>query len=310
MHTNQTLPEDFVRYARLRGGVFTSSDARAHNVFSPQITAAVRSEQAHRVTPGLYSLSPTLDTTGQLWAGLLHAGPDSALGGASAAYARGEGPVPEIIDIWTGRRTLKDRLNWSLHPGCPTEQDDPHDVDQVFGLLASSRDVDPVDIVERAQRLLALTDRNRMLSLLDPPAVEGLSAAESLFLRNVELRHGLPRPEWHTTPTDQGQHLVARYPRHDVAVVIDAGNVERAVSRWNDTGSHRVSYAGADIVLHLTWRDITQRACRTGYKVAELLWRSGWMGIFPECDGCSPHPFAPPTAPIHALHSHAFEGLR
>lgn len=285
------LPAPLVTHAGLRGGVFTTADA--HRFGLHEFAAAMDSRECFRLRPGLYSLQPELDAAGRVWAGLKIAGPSATLGLAAAAWVRGQGPEPDVIDVWCGHRTLKNRGPWRFHRGDPDEVQSSEAVNEAFGKLLVAPTVDVPLAQKLAGRALRLQDRERFLELCTTRTAEGRSVFETTFNRDVMLAHGLPLLEWHPLPEGGTHALSATLFGVDVNLHLDASlphPMLRPAYAWG--GPYRDTNDEPDEPQVISWPDVTEDPCLVAGKVARRLRARAWQGEVLDCRKCTVSPSA------------------
>lgn len=285
----KVLPPPLVTHAGLRGGVFTNSDATRFGLRG--FTAALRSGECFRVHPGLYSLHPELDVAGRIWAGLKLGGPAATLGLGAAAWVRGQGPEPDVIDVWCGRRNLKDRGPWRFHSGEPDEVQSCEAVDEAFGRFLLSPTADAGLARKLAGRALRLRDRERFLELCTAPRAEGRSAFETALNRDVLLAHGLPLLEWAPLP-DGTQHSVrAALFGVDVNLHFDGSLTGRNL-RPSYGWMGRPHHDDPEEPQLFGWPDVLETPCLVAGKIARRLRARAWQGEVLDCRNCTMSPSA------------------
>lgn len=289
---HEILPAGLVEHARRRGGVFTTTVAEG--TFGVRgFRDAIERNECHRIRPGLYSLTPELDTNAKVWAGLQMGGSAATLGLAAADWVRGQGPEPEFIDVWVGARNLADRGPWRFHSGIPDDLQSSQAVNEAFGRLLVTRDPDKDLALKLAGRALKLEDRERFLWLCeDGNATDGQSAFETRLNNEVLLPHGLPILEWESVPDGKPHEVRALLAGMTVGIQFDGSLPRENGYLFSPPGYSRFS-PNADATdtsapLVLGWSDIEDRACRTAGSVARRLRAKGWQGELMECKRCAP----------------------
>lgn len=283
----QILPAPLVTHAGLRGRVFTSNDAGRFGIheFGPALAA----EECFRIRPGLYSLEPELDAAGRVWAGLLIAGDGAALGREAAEWVRGQGPEPEVVDVWCGTRNLKDRGPWRFHKGEPEDVQSREAINETFGKLLVSRELDTKLAQKLAGRSLRLADRERFLRLCVDPPSEGRSVFEATFNRDVMLAHGLPLLDW--TPLEDSPHVVAATLFGvDVNLHLNASLPHRNLNPYYSWDRHNRNNDDPDQPQLLSWSDVVEDPCLVAGKVARRLRARAWQGEVLDCRRCTTSP--------------------
>lgn len=283
------LPEPLVNHANLRGGVFTSADAGRFGLY--EFAGAMAADECFRIRPGLYCLEPELDAAARVWAGLLIAGAGATLGREAAAWVRGQGPEPEVIDVWCGPRSLKDRGPWRFHKGEPADVQSREAVNEAFGKLLVTGSMDTKLAQKLAGRSLRLQDRERFLELCTATTSEGRSVFEATFNRDVMLAHGLPLLDWN--PLADSQHVVAAgLFGVDVNLHFDGSLPQRNLKPYTSWGRSEYRRDDPDEPQLISWPDVLEAPCLVAGKVARRLRARAWQGEVLDCRKCTTSPSA------------------
>jgi very-short-patch-repair endonuclease len=111
------------------------------------------------------------------------------------------------------------------------------------------------------------------------------SALEWRYLRDVELRHGLPRAV--RQPMSQAgnrtRYLDNKYPEFGLVVELDGRAAHPVEKRWQDIHRDNVNAAAGMVTLRYSWADVTTDPCRVANEVAAVLRRQGWTGHLRPC---------------------------
>jgi len=106
------------------------------------------------------------------------------------------------------------------------------------------------------------------------------SVLEWRYLRDVELRHGLPRADRQALSRvgNRTRYLDNRYRKFGVLVELDGRAAHPAESHWRDARRDNVSAAAGMVTLRYGWADVTEDPCRVASEIADALNRGGWTG--------------------------------
>lgn len=283
--TTNLLPEEFVRHASLRGGIFTSEMSRKLGLSETELRNALTQKACHRVRPGLYSLDTELDVRALAWAGLHIAGPESSLGGDIAAHIRGQGPAPDVIDIYTGYRRLKSRGEWKFHPGEPDDADSPEAIAEMLRRLASIEGNVADEARELSEQVLRLLEREALLDLAEHDRLPNHSILTTRFLQRVALPHELTSPRW--SASGRPGIAVGTWDARRLRLFVDF--TPRRSNFW-DRPSRYLNMAEEFMEVRTTWDELDSAPCH----VARLLFHA----LQPHhsvaggtCEGCRMHDF-------------------
>jgi very-short-patch-repair endonuclease len=111
------------------------------------------------------------------------------------------------------------------------------------------------------------------------------SPLEWRYLRDVELRHGLPRAI-RQSPSRVGnrtRYLDNEYPEFGLVVELDGRASHPAEERWRDIRRDNISVMAGMVTLRYTWADVTMDPCRVASEIAAVLHRRGWTGRLRPC---------------------------
>ena len=230
---------------------------------------------------------------------------DSAFRGRTAAHLWGLHPnPPEVVEIVVPQRRqvrvdarvqVKRSMRWDdlvddrAYPWrttvAATILDAGTDGSAVEALSLVARAVQK-ELVSPAQLRQELTARggHRYSKLLKPAladVAEGAqSAAEVLYLRDVERSHGLPRSV-SQSPSDAGRR---RWHDHEYApyrlIVEVDGRLghEQWADRVRDGRRDRLLLGSDRVTTRVFWVDVAVTPCRTAHDVAAILAARGWTG--------------------------------
>jgi very-short-patch-repair endonuclease len=111
------------------------------------------------------------------------------------------------------------------------------------------------------------------------------SVLEWRYLRDVELRHGLPRADRQAVSRagKRTRYLDNRYRRFGVLVELDGRAAHPAESRWRDVRRDNASAAMGMVTLRYGWTDVTEDPCRVASEIADVLRQRGWTGRIRAC---------------------------
>jgi len=259
-----------------------------------------------RMLSGIYCLhEPTW--TSWCWAALLHAGPNSVVGGSSAAHLLGAvKEPPEQILVWHGNSgALKpigcDDTGVTFRRGGRLGRGEPPrtaiDV-ALLDLADEDTEDDTVAVVTRAfsQRLTtparltaAMTTRKRMkrrrlLTELCGEASKGVeSVLEWRFLKIVVRAHGLPDPTLQKKLV-RGTRSDAVWEEQGVVVELD-GRLGHELAFRDMARDNRLAMSGLQ-TLRYGWHDVTQKPCEVAWQLSGVLQSRGWTGVRGRCVRC------------------------
>ena len=313
--------------AARQGGVVTRAQLVEAGCSAARIAGWVESGRWTRLHRGVYAVfTGPLPPITRVWAALLAAGPDAAIGGEAALWLDG---LPETrADLVTvcvpwerqalavrGVRVVRRRdLEARVHPvarprrlrieealldvteDCPTES---AVVSAVFRVAADRR-THPERIRAAIARRRRLRHRQLLHDLLSD-VVEGvLSALERRFRQRVERPHGLPagrRNEVEAVRDERGRRLRSRYRDlrylgRRVVVELDGSGSHPVWRRHLDHKRDNSATLSGAKVLQFDWFAVVDDPCAVARDIALLLWREGWRGVPTPCS---------PTCPLKTL---------
>jgi very-short-patch-repair endonuclease len=127
--------------------------------------------------------------------------------------------------------------------------------------------------------------RTELASALTDVGNGAHSVLEWRYLRDVELRHGLPRANRQalSRADNRTRYLDNQYQEYGVAVELDGRAAHPAESRWRDIRRDNVSAAAGMVTLRYGWADVTGDPCRVANEIAAALRRGGWTGRLRPC---------------------------
>ena len=111
------------------------------------------------------------------------------------------------------------------------------------------------------------------------------SALEWRYMRRVELPHGLPPADRQARSKagNRTRYLDNHYQAFGVVVELDGRVAHPAEARWRDIHRDNASAAAGMITLRYSWADITSNPCRVASEIAAVLRRNGWAGHIRAC---------------------------
>lgn len=251
--------------------------------------------------PGVASVrTPTTRTT--LWAGVLHAGEGSAVGGLSALWLEGlaDEPSPPHL-VWSPRKVVSTPL-WEVRraprealgfPPRTRVTDSLLDAWPALGgdgfVLCAGRAIQRrrinVEALEAAvARRRRIPDRRRLEAALADLGVGARSPLESRYLRDVERAHGLPAGTWQSRRAGAFV-LDVEYGEFGVAVELDGRRYHDDVFR--DLRRDNAHLVAGVSTLRYGAADLGQRPCDVARQVAAVLASRGWRGALRRCPSCS-----------------------
>lgn len=163
--------------------------------------------------------------------------------------------------------------------------------EHVVGVLTNAcqrRKTAPV----RLRAALALRKKMPHRALIDETLVaiaEGVhSVLEWRYRRDVEQRHGLPKPTRQRPRRRDGKRefLDVGYEEYGVIVELDGEEYHDFKQRARDRARDRASAVRGEVTLRYTWRDIVLRPCEVAAEIAAVLRTRGWKGELRSCRRC------------------------
>jgi very-short-patch-repair endonuclease len=111
------------------------------------------------------------------------------------------------------------------------------------------------------------------------------SVLEWRYLRDVELRHGLPRAarQSRSRAGNLTRYLDNKYPEFGLVVELDGRAAHPVEERWRDIHRDNVSAVVGMTTLRYSWADVTTDPCRVASEIAAVLRRRGWTGRLRPC---------------------------
>lgn len=293
MNQSRELSPALLQQAELQSGIFTKSQVNHSDTREVALARAISDGRCHRVQPGLYSLRPLLTSRASLWAGLLLGGPEARLGGDAARLALGKGQPPEIVDVWTGSSSRRDRGSWKFHPGYPPPDpsDETNEPDAVVGTLLMTPNLEPALLSQQAERQLDIRTRQLILDLSRQPCDDGSSVLESVWRSHVQGPHELPPISW-THSTGSGVRILGSLDAAHVRIALQPCHPAlRCGSTWqrwqmNVPDPPTCTRLGDQITVSLHWADVVKRPCKVAEEVSRALAEAGSPHIPLSCPHC------------------------
>lgn len=248
-----------------------------------------------------------------LWAAVLRAGPGAALGYHTAAEVdrladrpseaihvvvsssrrvspapRGRMDLPQVIIHYCSR--AQDAIHPSRTPPRTRIEETALDLtqlaaslDEAFSWLARacSRRLTTAALLRTAMTARPkLRWRTELSSALTDVSNGVHSVLEWRYLRDVELRHGLPRADRQALSLagNRTRYLDNEYRKFRVAVELDGRAAHPAEARWRDIHRDNASAVEGMVTLRYGWADVTADPCRVAREIAAALRRGGWTG--------------------------------
>jgi len=248
-----------------------------------------------------------------LWAAALRGGPGAALGYHTAAEVDGLADQPSAaihVIVSSSRRVIsappmrlevprliihyRARAHDAIHPSRVPPRTRIEETTLDLTQLARSMDEAFAWLARACSRRLttslllrtAMTARPKMRWRTElTSALTGVgngvhSVLEWRYLRDVELRHGLPRADRQALSRvgNRTRYLDNRYRKFGVLVELDGRAAHPAESHWRDVRRDNVSAAAGMVTLRYGWADVTEDPCRVASEIADALRRGGWTG--------------------------------
>ena len=301
MRSRVEMPAAVSALAELQAGVLTTAQL---NQLSLGSFRRLRSDW-RRLSRGLWCVTePTWSSA--TWAGLLRAGPDSAIGGAAALHLLGlQQSAPSNITIWVPT-TSTPRLvieEWTVlfRRGNRRALGRPSRTNVEDAVLDSAAELDEdsfVAITSRAlserrttsSRLLAaLSFRERLrhrsvLQELCGAMGDGIeSVLEWRYAERVERRHRLPALERQVL-LDGRARIDGLYRDFGLAVELDGRQFHDAAKDMSRDNRHVLEHAVT--TLRYGWHAVTAEPCLVAVQVAQALKTRGWDGHLRSCPEC------------------------
>jgi very-short-patch-repair endonuclease len=304
------LPSPCQDLLDLQHGVIARWQAARGGLNVRTIDAWLRSDRWRRLYDGVYATQ-----TGQpsrravLWAGVLRAGPGAALGYNTAAELDGLADRPSNathVVVSSSRRVIialqergRDMPQIVVHYSARIEETTidltqvAPSLDEAFSWLAracSRRLTTPALLHTAMTARPKLRWRTELTGALADVRSGAHSALEWRYLRDVELRHGLPRAVRQSLSQagNRTRYMDNKYPEFGLVVELDGRAAHPVEKRWRDIHRDNVSAAAGMVTLRYNWADITTDPCRVASEVAAVLRRRGWTGRLRPCGpGCT-----------------------
>lgn len=322
MKSRMEVPDAPRRLSNAQDGVVSRTQLVGVGVSDKVVKRWIRDEQWTRLFPGIYLRGVQPPAFRQmLWSGVLFAGEPSAIGGWAALQHHGIPVPPEVGTPWKAgrwsdgssievvvprpkvtsmprpfvtRRDARDRLAHAR--GClPVVT--VHDA--IFDALGGESVERFVGVVTDAARL-GLVSPGRLewelrLRSHQPGKTEWLhvladlqgieSNLEFVFRRDVERRHGLPRPLRQARA--RGSRFDLLYEKWGVVVEVD-GKRGHLDGRFRDFARDNAHAAHDVITLRYGSYDIRDNPCAIAHQIGQALHARGWADALVRCDACYP----------------------
>lgn len=304
--------------AAAQAGVISRAQLVALGVTPGTLQARVKSGHWVRLHPGVFAtFTGPVTPMARLWAAVLAAGDDAAVGGRSALWLCGALPAPEPVPTIcvperrrvvtpAGARVVRHRgLAAMVHPvGQPRrlrveealldltgQADDEGDVVDLVLRVLGSRCTTPARVREALGRRPRHRHRTLLTELL-AEAEDGVrSWLERRYRRDVERAHGLPRgirnaPEQVTgrTGARRNRYRDIRYRRWRVVVELDGAEAHPAWLLRRDRARDNSASLEGDRVLAYGWHELVSQPCLVAVEVVRMLRSQGWRGTPHPCD--------------------------
>lgn len=298
------MPLELQTLARNQAWTLARDQALAAGL-SDRVISRLIHEDWRQLAPGVYSLRPEPAFIGWCWAGLLLAGPGSALGLAAAGHLHRLMPAPDSIAIWLpDGRQVRSRDPWVFKRGHrPVEGVPPRTTivrtvldlaarqrtDDLITLLAEAvgrRGVDPGDLREALAALPRHPDRQRLTELLADVGEGVRSPLEHRYFKLVERAHGLPSATRQQSPIGPWATDVW-YPEYRTVVELDGRTWHEGPRRFRDYARDNRNTGAGLATLRIGWSDTVDRACSTTRQVVRVLRSQGWQDQPHDCRQCT-----------------------
>jgi len=293
--------------AERQAGVIARSQLLGLGLSPRQSRRGLDSGRWRQQHPGVYlTFTGSVTDQARIWAAVLYAGTDAAVGGRTALWLAGAGSeLPDPLEICVpqarqvrsapGLRIRRTRdLEKHVHPAAsPPRVRIEVAVLDVTDQLESEEGV--IDVVLRViQRRLTTADRitarlnerprhrwRRLLMDVLAEAVTGVaSPLELRYARDVERAHGLPTGRRNQPEGERGRrryHDIRYEPFHTI-VELDGREAHPADAAFRDLRRDNRATAAGDRMLRYGWRDVAARACEAAAQVGDVLQAQGWTG--------------------------------
>lgn len=302
MYTRQSFPPALQLLAEQQHGVLTSQQLAE----VPRAVLRRTSKQWLRLGRGMYCLTEEPTWLSAAWAGVMRAGPASALGCLAAAHMHGiHDEEPQEICVWlpetvskpvmvVGRWQIRFKRGTRSGVGSPartrveeTLLDSAWDLseDSAVALVTKAlaqRTTTATRIMTAIEGRVRARHRSTIRALCDATADGIESVLEWRYLERVERQHGLP-------PMERQVHVGRRrldglYRDFNVVVELD-GRAFHDTARDMERDNTNVVQYGL-VTLRYGWHAVTSAPCSVAQQVADTLGRRGWAGSLQRCTQC------------------------
>jgi hypothetical protein len=314
-----------------QAGVVSRPQARKHEMSPDQLRSRLASG-VWRATEaeGVYlTFTGPMSELARCWVALLYAVRDAVLCRESAAWVWKLSDVLELpihVLLPTSRRVVsKPSLvtahytihhvarRHPMHSPPVTKLDDtvldlvdfarrPAEVVDVLTRSCQRRLTIPSRLSLEAESRKKLAHRELLADVLSEVRTGVQSPLESVYLRDVERAHGLPRGERNAPEGGIGhrRYRDVRYRLHRLVVELDGRAAHSVEMRdRDDVRDNEILEGEGTATLRYGWTAVSGRACETAAQVARLLRRGGWAGRPRPCrPGCPIPGLVPPTSPV------------
>lgn len=254
-----------------------------------------------------------------MWAAVLRAGPESALGYHTAAELDGLTDQPsDLIHVLVGssRRVsvargehrsgmpsiaihYRARIHEAVHPARQPPRTRIEETAVDLTQLAPSLEEAMSWLARACSRRLTTSARLRAAMAARPKlrwrreltdalhdVGSGIhSPLEWRYVRGVEVAHGLPTGERQARSRagNRTRYMDNHYREFGVVVELDGQASHTVEARWRDIHRDNASAAVGMITLRYGWTDVADDSCRVAREVAAVLRRRGWTGDIRAC---------------------------
>lgn len=254
-----------------------------------------------------------------LWAAVLRAGPEAALGYHTAAEldALADHPSEPIHVVVTSSRRIsvapgeyrgemppiaihyRTRLQEATHPVRRPPRTRIEETTLDLTQLAPSLEEAISWLARACSRRLTTSARLRAALAARPKlrwrseladalgdVGSGIhSALEWRYVRRVEVPHGLPKGERQARSRvgNRTRYMDNHYREFGVVVELDGRAAHPTEARWRDIHRDNASATVGMITLRYNWADISDNPCQVAGEIAAVLRRSGWTGDIRPC---------------------------
>lgn len=306
------MTSDFHQLRGRQAGAFTRVQANAHGISDEALAARLRAGRIQRIHGGVYAdfAGPVRWET-KMWAGWLACGPEAALTGETALRQYGiDGEWSDVIhlDIPHERRVVSrrgvivtrcrdyERRLWGLREPpivrlevavltAASRRSRPNDALSIVLEVCRQWRTTPARLIAELAAMPRLPGRKLLRRVLDDAAAGAQSYLESIYLRQVEHRHGLPAGQRQARESS-GDDLVYRDVRHDpfdVLVELDGRlGHEDTRATWRDMERDNAAALDGKLTLRYGYQ-LVGNPCRVAAQVAAVLRARGWNGQLRRC---------------------------